>query len=220
MASQMYNEKYRRPNISFTEMLKKGAGGVFVEKGDYIPFMYRAVVIAMDSEGGLLESPDGYPMGGGYLHVTIKSQKDTNRVLATYVITPTLGPYNPKNSVRARILTNNLDQVINDDDLRTYWPLFPGADTPSAGELVYVVFEDEAMMHGLWVAKVPYPETEPDSDGIKPNKNVILLGEQLQKIEDNPTAALFNDSAPASPMAPGSVNPNQDPQRISDLFIG
>lgn len=214
MSSDMFNEKYRRPNISFTEMLKKGAGGQYRERGDYVPNMYRALVIAMDPEGGKLESPNGETLDGSALRVSVKSQNGNE--LANYFVDPTLGPYNPKNSVRARIMTNNMDEIIADEDLRTYWPLFPGADTPSAGEMVYVVFEDEAMHHGLWVAKVPMAEPGPD-DEIKSTKNLILMSDAL-KSADKSNTHLFVDTSIPKPTKenPSPIKPQQP---LTALFM-
>jgi hypothetical protein len=211
MSSDMFNEKYRRPNISFTEMFKKGAGGQYRERGDYVPNMYRALVIAMDPEGGKLESPTGDPMDNIKLHVTVKSQ--AGKDIAKYDVTPTFGPYNPKNSVRARLMTNNMDQVIPDSELRTYWPLFPGADTPSAGEMVYVLFEDEAMHHGLWVAKVPMAEPDPtDEDAPASTKNLILMSTALKAADKNNTM-LFPDTN-----IPASTPENPTTQPLTELF--
>jgi hypothetical protein len=212
--SEMYNEKFRRPLISFTEMLKKGASNQYREQGDYSAFMFRALVIACDTEGGKLETPTGEPIGDEHEETVRDNTGD--KVLARYKITPTLGPINPKNSVRARIISNNMDQVIDDDNLRTYWPMFPGADTPSAGEVVYVVFEDEDKQHGLWLAKVPFPETA-DGNTIKEHtKNQILMSDQLKDIESG-KAQLFNDSFP--PGTPTNPSPVRRRQRLSELFL-
>jgi hypothetical protein len=214
--SGMFNEKYRRPNISFTEMLKKGVGGQYRERGDYVPTMYRALVIAMDSEGGKLESPDGHPIDGNKLHVIVTSQEGEQ--LAKYDVTPTFGPYNPKNSVRARIMTNNIDQVIPDDELRTYWPLFPGADTPSAGEMVYVMFEDETMHHGLWVAKVPMSEPDPnDPDAPQSTKNLILMSGVLKKRKDSGNKEIWTDTEMPKP-SDDDPSPVRSNQRLTELF--
>lgn len=218
----MFNEKFRRPNISFTEMLKKGAAGQYRERGEYTQFMFRALVIACDTEGGKLESPSGEPIGDK-LEVKVYDNTGAN-LLAQYPVDPTTGPYNPKNSVRARIVSNNMDQIIDDDNLRTFWPMFPGADSPSAGELVYVVFEDEAMKHGLWLAKVPYPEEPLDSVEnagsryVKPHtKNQILMSDILSSAATS-KKTLFPDTPPEPTAADPS--PLKKRQRLSELFIG
>lgn len=213
--SPLFNEKFRRPSISFTEMLKKGAGGAFREKDEYTPFMYRALVIAVDTEGGKLENTKGEPMGDK-LHVQV--QGPSGKLLATYDVSPTRGPINPKNSVRARIVSNNMDQVIDDDNLRTYWPLFPGAENPSPGELVYVVFEDDSMIHGLWLARVPMPLPDPnDPDAPKSNKNLMLMSDQLRDIQRG-VKEVFNDSrSPTVTTSSGQVV--KKPQRLTSLFV-
>lgn len=53
-------------------------------------------------------------------------------------------PPNPKGSIRARIISNNMDRAFkNDEDLLVYWPLFPYDLMPiKEGEHVFIVFED------------------------------------------------------------------------------
>jgi len=63
---------------------------------------------------------------------------------------------NPKNSVRARILT--LDRYKDDEDLTIFWPLFPFDLYPiKPGEHIYVLFEDAEEEHGLWLSRIPEP---------------------------------------------------------------
>jgi len=60
--------------------------------------------------------------------------------------------------VKARVLTDGLDRLVADEDLRVFWPMFPQdqlAMPISPGEHVYVVFEDEGFTHGLWISRVP-----------------------------------------------------------------
>jgi hypothetical protein len=163
MAQRVANEKFRRPTISFTEGLKKAAGGQYVERGELIQWMFRALVIAVDTAGGQLETPDGLPEAIGsakpkILEVTVKDKGViVDTTLAKYKVPPVKGPRNPPNAIKARILSNNRDQFIDDDNLRVFWPLFPASsDTPSPGEMVYVVFEDEEFQHGLWLGRVAH----------------------------------------------------------------
>ncbi len=240
----LYNEKFRRPNIAFTDLLKKGAGGAFRERGEYASFMFRALVIAMDVEGGKLETPDGTPYqrggggdlripyqgpsgewvnppsagggggtdwspGGAPLHVMVRSSK--NVLIAEYDIAPTRGPVNPPNSIRARIIGNNMDQFTSDDDLRCYWPILPGIANVSAGEMAYVVFEDESYTHGLWLARVP--TNDADQTACQ-----ILQGETVQAIQAG-AAAAFNDAASPEIARTPAGSPIKDPQRLSKIFL-
>jgi hypothetical protein len=208
--SYIFNEKFRRPSISFNETLKKGGSGAYVERGDFVPFMFRAVVIAADLEGGKLETPDGNPSNGVRLVEQVIGP--SNEVIASYTIDPTVGPYNPKNSVRARIIAGNADLFTDDDQLRTFWPLFPGVDNPSAGEPVYVTFEDEDMLHGLWICKCP---TNIEDE----TPNQTLMSQIAAQVTSLPLTDRFPDTAPLIQVqtenGPQLV---KDPQRLSKLF--
>lgn len=86
-------------------------------------------------------------------------------------------PPNPKNSIRARVITNGRDKDTDDADLTVFWPLFPFDVMPlKEGEHVYIVFEDAAIKrHGLWLTRIPEPATTDN-----PN---LTLG--TRKYEDN-----------------------------------
>lgn len=209
MSTPLFNERIRRPTISFTDVLRKGASGVYRERDEYTPFMFRALVIAVDVEGGKLETPDRTPDGGSNLEQRVFDPD--GKLVAKYDITPTPGPRNPKNSVRARIVTNNMDQAIDDDSLRTFWPLFPGVDNPSAGELVFVVFEDEQMTHGFWVAKVP-------SSDVDESKNQMLMSQMLKDVSSGKRSLYNDDQAPAAKQRPDGT-PIKQPNRLTNLFV-
>lgn len=202
----LYSERFRRPVIGLTELIRKNQGGLFREKDEYTPFMFRALVIAVDVEGGKLENVNGRP-DGTRLEMSVRDRDGS--VLARYPITPTKGPRNPKNSVRARVVSGDLDQFIDDDNLRTYWPMFPGADNPSPGELVYVVFEDSSYIHGLWLAKVP-------NNLVDDNANQILMSDAL-KDAHNSKITLYPD-ANTDDSRDAMTNAPRDPQRLSKLF--
>jgi len=212
----IFNEKYRRPSISLNEVIKKGAGGVYVEKGDFTPTIFRALVIAVDSEGARLENRSGTLIGGTPL--TQKVIDANGSTLAQYDISPTVGPDNPRNSVRARVITDNVDLFIGDDDLRTYWPLLPNVQLPSPGEVIYVTYEDADRLHGLWIAKAPMPidREHPDAD----NRNQILIGDVLKQTQGKTT--LFPDTQANAGTPLGSDNkqiaPKSDTHRLSRLF--
>lgn len=211
MASPLFNEKLRRPSISFTEMLKKGAGGFYRERNEYTSFMYRAVVVAVDTEGGKLENTGSAP--------TPLEQEvhDGGKTLAKYTVYSTQGPTNPPNSVRARIITDNIDYFIDDESLRTFWPLFSSPDTPSPGELVYVVFEDEEMTHGLWVCRIP-------TNVVDLTQNQALMSQQLQTAKANNKTILLDlmsSSDQATVMKSGVPTKVgvRDTRKLSSLFI-
>lgn len=206
MSSPVFNEKFRRPTIGLVEVLKKGAGGLYRERGQYAPFMFRALVIAVDPFGGKLETPDGQAEDGK-LDQRVTDQE--GNVLGVYQVDPTRGPRNPKNSLRARILSSNMDQFVDDDSLRTYWPLFPGLSNPSVGELVYVVFEDEETLHGLWVA--PVPTSDPNETA-----NHVLMSQLLQDVASG-NKRLFDLTEASSPGPTGL--PIRQPHRLTNLYI-
>lgn len=139
-----YREKFRKPELFFSEVIKKSARGSFVEKDENSRVFFRAVVAAVDVRGGLLENESGI----GVVTHFIDGRSIDFRA--------NIGPLNPKNSVKARILTDGFDQFVSDDRLRVFWPFFPEhVSVPvKPGEHVYVLFEDEGFEHGLWFSKV------------------------------------------------------------------
>ena len=80
------HEKFRRPNISFTEGLRKAAGGTYREKGEYTQWMFRALVIAVDTFGGQLETPTGVaePDENGIVGDLQVDVKDTSSILTRF----------------------------------------------------------------------------------------------------------------------------------------
>lgn len=144
MSVNMNRDKFLRPELVLSDLLKKGMRNEFREKDDISSNMLRALVVAVDVEGGKLENPDG----SGTVEHEIEGR--------AYDVPAVIGPANPKNSVKARIISGGLDQFLNDDALRVFWPFFPEhISVPiKPGEHVYVMFEGEDMQHGLWVAKV------------------------------------------------------------------
>ncbi len=118
---------------------------MFVERDEHTPFLYRALVVGVDVEGGKLENPDA---NGGVSHDVDGKKFD---------VPARSGPKNPQNSIKARILSDGLDKFSTDDNLRVFWPFFPeNISVPiKPGEHVYVIFEDSQMQHGLWISKIP-----------------------------------------------------------------
>jgi hypothetical protein len=144
-SSPLSREKFRKPELFLSDLLKKGAQGQFYERDENVPFLYRAAVLAIDVIGGKLENPDG----AGVVTHNVNGQNID--------VPANIGPKNPKNSIKARIVSDGFDQFTGDDELRVFWPFFPEhMSVPvKIGEHVYVIFEDEHHEHGLWISKVP-----------------------------------------------------------------
>lgn len=137
---------YRRPELILGDMLLKAARGDGVVRN-----YHRAVVLAVDLEGSLLQNKDGSR------GIDVKDRSGQVRHYDAVV-----GPENPRGSVKARVLTDGLDRLLDDADVRVFWPLLPFdqlAAPISAGEHVYVMFEGEGMDHGIWVARVSGQES-------------------------------------------------------------
>lgn len=183
MADEFFTkDKFRRPELLLNEFLRKGVQGLFKEKSEGTSFLYRAIVVAVDTEGGKLENLEG----SGQITSIIDGEK--------LKLDARIGPNNPANSIKARLISDGADKFVNDDDLRVYWPFFP--ETISIpikpGEYVYVIFEDESQIHGLWVTKVPGHE------GVN-----FAEGKQFFKPQNsNPLAENFSDTK-------GLANKNQ-----------
>jgi hypothetical protein len=148
VANRFYREKFLRPELFLADIVRKGSQGLYREVDEYQPFLQRALVLAVDTLGGQLENPDGAKSGKSVSHTV-----DGN----SYTFDAVCGPANPRNSIKARIISDGFDQFIHDDNLRVFWPLFPEhvAVPLKPGEHCYVLFEDENREHGLWVSKVP-----------------------------------------------------------------
>jgi hypothetical protein len=87
-------------------------------------------------------------------------------------------PPNPKGSIRARVISSNMDRAFKDEEeLPVYWPLFPYDLMPvKEGEHVYVCFEDNASKgHGLWITRVP--------ENFKSDQRNIVPGSKKYKDE-------------------------------------
>jgi len=67
---------------------------------------------------------------------------------------------NPRNSIKARIITGGLDKYIPDENLPVFWPIFSHDVMPiKETEYVYVLFEDTIeQTHGLWFCRIPEPD--------------------------------------------------------------
>lgn len=167
---------YRRPEMILAEVIRKEAVG-HKEK-----HYYRAAVLAIDLDGGKLQNPDG----AGSVTVT-----DRNGATKHY---PALtGPSNPRGSVKARIITDGFDRLLDDTQVRVFWPMFPQdmAGTPiTPGEHVYVMFEGNGKSHGIWLSRVAGHESANSSQG------ALVYDEP-----SNPRSAMdtFEENAPEYP---------------------
>jgi hypothetical protein len=135
------------------EMIRRAARGDDQEKKTYL----KAVVLAVDLEGGKLQNPNGE----GSLRVPLRDGTEK-----TYKAM--IGPKNPRGSVKARVLTDGLDRLLGDQDTRVFWPMFPQdlAGTPATpGEHVYIMFDGVGMDHGLWISRVAGHESAGSADG-------------------------------------------------------
>lgn len=144
MQDPFSRDRFRRPERFLDEFLRKGIKGSFLERGENVPFLHRALVVGVDTDGGKLENPSA----SGKVPHNLDGKK--------FDVPARTGPENPPNSIKARVLTDGLDRFVKDEDLRVFWPFFPDSlSVPiKPGEHVYVIFEDAQKLHGLWVAKV------------------------------------------------------------------
>ncbi len=143
---------YRRPEMILGEVLQRAAREDHKERT-----YYKAVVLAVDLEGGKLQNPDG----AGSVRVSLRdgSEKSYKSMV---------GPNNPRGSIKARVLSDGLDRLLADDDLRVFWPMFPQdlSGTPATpGEHVYVIFDGDGTEHGLWISRVAGHESAGSADG-------------------------------------------------------
>lgn len=142
MTSDFSRDRFRRPELFFQEVIRKNVVGD--REANDNQFLFRALVVAVDVEGGNLENPDS---SGGVEH-NVSGKK--------FNVQARVGPSNPPNSIKARLLTDGFDKFSSDDNLKVFWPFFPeNMSIPiKPGEHVYVLFEDASQQHGLWTSKV------------------------------------------------------------------
>lgn len=168
-------QKFIQPELFLNELLRKYAKGKFLERDESLPFLYRAVVVAVDTVGSKLENKKGEGT------VTHNIEKKEHSIKAN------VGVQNPRNSIKARIISDGLDQFFSDNDLRVFWPFFPEhISLPiKPGEHVYVIFEDNKFEHGLWICKIPGHE----------NINFYRGQNSFNAKEDRKLTNLFNNTS-------------------------
>jgi hypothetical protein len=173
--SEQYREKFRSPELFLAELIKGSAQGRLQARDENSHLLFRATVLAVDTTGGLLQNESAT----GTVTHSIDGHDVETRALP--------GLKNPRNSVKARIITDGFDQFMLDDRARVFWPFFPEhvAVPVKPGEHVYVIFEDREFEHGLWVTKVPGQE----------NLNFFRGQDAFKGSAQSPLFSLFSDSA-------------------------
>jgi len=145
---------YRRPELILGDMLVRAARGEHEDVRHY----RRAAVLAVDVEGGMLQNE------GGSSGLDVRDRAGNSRHFDAIV-----GPANPRGSIKARVLTDGLDRLLDDADARVFWPLLPPdqmANPVSPGEHVYVVFEGSGTDHGIWIARVAGQDSANSFSGV------------------------------------------------------
>lgn len=171
-------EKFHRPELFLSELIRQSSQGDIPGRGENPSLFYRATVVAVDVVGGLLENPDGE----GKVSHSIEGK--------SVEVSANVGPLNPRNSIKARIITDGLDQFTADDRLRVFWPFFPEhfSIPIKPGEHAYVFFEDQAMEHGLWIGKVSGHQ----------NVNLFRGEDSFEDPSSDSLSSKFDDSRNAS----------------------
>ena len=206
MASDpLFRDRFLRPELFLGELLRKGVQGAYREKDENVQVLYRALVAAVDVEGGKLENPSG---AGKVTHVLDGRSFD---------VQATPGPINPRNSVKAKVISDGFDQFVHDENMRTFWPFFPEHDSIpiKPGEYVYVIFEDVRMEHGLWITKIPGME----------NVNYFKGSDVFSNSDNSNLSSRFSDTASVGDGSQdrdlnndqSALESNQD-SKLSDLF--
>lgn len=189
MAKFQNTDKWRRPELFFSDILTKGSRQDYVTRDENLVVFYRALVVAVDIDGGQLENPNG---DGGVKHKIGKQEINIPAIE---------GPKNPRNSIKARIITDGFDQFSDDESLKIFWPFFPENDALpiKPGEHVYVIFEDREFEHGLWLGKVSGHE----------GLNYYRGENSFEESNSQKLSSLYGDSPP-----------NNEEEKNTDVFAG
>lgn len=102
-------------------------------------------------------------------------------------------PPNPPNSITARVYSAGMDANTPDSALLVFYPLLPpnSAAPISPGDHVFVMFEDEKLTNGLWVAPIPVYSSNLNSFSPQPTERPTT------------TADAFEGTSPGQSAAPG-----------------
>ncbi|MHA2043940.1 MAG: hypothetical protein ACW99G_04060, partial [Candidatus Thorarchaeota archaeon] len=179
---------FRRPERFLADLLTKSARGELLEESDHTVIWQRALVLAVDVNGGMLENPDG---SGHVEHIVGKTTVD---------IEARTGPTNPRNSIKARIISDAGDEFFSDEDLKVFWPMLPEhISVPiKPGEHVYITFEDIDAEHGLWFGKVPGHSNVNFFDGNESFQQAESLADVYPDNPPNPESDGFVDGNDAA----------------------
>jgi hypothetical protein len=190
---------HSHPEVFLSELLLKSVQGAYHDVGRNVPVFHRALVVAVDTEGGRLENPGAQ---GSVTHVVDGRDVDVSAID---------GPRNPPNSVKARILTDGFDQFTSDERLRVFWPAETHSEHPiKPGEHVFVFFEGETYERGHWIGRVSA------NDDVNEAPGRDLYG----KSRGDDLAAIFGDDASAGGSFDTEEKALEPPKgdRIVDLF--
>jgi hypothetical protein len=169
------SDRFKFPEQILAEILTRDAREQFADKGENPSVFKRALVVAVDVQGGKLQNPGG---NGSLTHLV------NNRPVQIKAID---GPKNPRNSIKARILSDGLDQFFDDDSLRVFYPMQESISV-KPGEHALVLFEDSGDT-GWWFGRVPGHE------GVN-----LAVGEKtFGKEAQDSLASKFPDTAAAAP---------------------
>ncbi len=198
-------ERVKRPELVLGELLRSYAEGELTRSGKVL---YRAVVLAVDEEGGRLSSP----------HVSTAAEEVQGVGVDGHPrsYAPVVGAVNPRGSVKALVIDGARDSFYDEASARVLWPLFPSDQLSlpiCAGEHVYSLFEDGAGEHGLWLCRVSGHDGANFSLG---SEALAGMGEDRRSL-----GGLFGHpgEAPASTTDDGSsTRVRPDGRRLSRLF--
>ncbi len=164
---------YKRPELVLARLVSDAARGPEPTRN-----VRRALVLAVDQEGGMLENP----AGSGTFASSWPGVK-------TKILRAQVGPANPRGSIKARVLTDGLDRLRTDDEVRVFWPMFPPDQLGmpvSPGEHVYVMFEGDGMSNGFWLSRVPGHEGAGSYTGNRSYVAPSAPGSAMDNFEENP----------------------------------
>jgi hypothetical protein len=174
------SDRFKFPDQILAETLTQSAREQGASKSDNPSVFKRALVVAVDVQGGKLQNPGGT---GELTHLI------NNRPVKIKAIE---GPLNPRNSIKARIITDGLDQFFDDDSLRIFYPMQESASV-KPGEHAIVMFEDSGGENGWWFGRVPGHE----------GANLALGEKSFSKAGQDSLASKFPDTA-------GAASPEED----------
>jgi hypothetical protein len=164
--------KLLKPELIFSELLKDSFQENFKRIDSNSSIFKRAIVLAVDVVGGQLQNENGE---GEILH-TVNGKQVKFKALK--------GPSNPRNSIKARIISESEDKILPDSLTDIFWPVFPEHISIPIKPLehAYVMYEDDNSYHGLWFCKISGHE----------NLNFIK-GSDTYKSSDKNITKLFTD---------------------------